>query len=536
MPAFRAYRAPSANGAGLIDPPLIQADAVAQANRALAESYPGSLRDLRRLGRDEVVRAALAYTSAYRDVHWTEGRDPGRIIMAGHQPTLFHPGVWFKNFALSHLAACQNSLAINLVVDNDVAGDASVRVPVYDDLSRRVGMQSVAFDRAASGVPYEQWRIADRALFDSFSQRLAAQVQPLVTNPSVTLLWRHAKSAIQRCDFAGCVMAQARHALEADLGARTLELPVSVVSRTEAFARFIVRIFDRAAAFAKAYNDSLAVYRAAQGIRSRSHPVPPLGHEDGWQETPLWIYGNDLPVRRAVWVRRQGDRLEISDRAGVAFDVDMSNLDQAADQLRSQCNDDVKLRPRALLTTMFARLVLSDLFLHGIGGGKYDQLGDMVAAEFFALTPPQFMVLSATIRLPIAEEQASAGVDGEAVRPQDSSEDSIAFLQRQLRQTVYQPERFAGQADLSPELLHRKASLLESIPPRGQKLDWHRQVTDVNQRLSDELAGVRHDLNRRIADAKRIQANQSILRSREHSLALHPVETMLAAYRRLLQA
>ena len=34
----------------------------------------------------------------------------------------------------------------------------------------------------------------------------------------------------------------------------------------------------------------------------------------------------------------------------------------------------IKLRSRALTTTMFVRLFLADAFLHGIGGAKYDEV------------------------------------------------------------------------------------------------------------------------------------------------------------------
>ena len=36
-----------------------------------------------------------------------------------------------------------------------------------------------------------------------------------------------------------------------------------------------------------------------------------------------------------------------------------------------------KIRTRALTTTLFARLFLGDLFLHGLGGGKYQASGDL---------------------------------------------------------------------------------------------------------------------------------------------------------------
>ena len=46
--------------------------------------------------------------------------DPrGLIFLAGHQPELFHPGVWFKNFALGDLARRYQATAVNLVIDSD---------------------------------------------------------------------------------------------------------------------------------------------------------------------------------------------------------------------------------------------------------------------------------------------------------------------------------------------------------------------------------------------------------------------------------
>ena len=41
---------------------------------------------------------------AYRQVNLPSLDPQGLIFLAGHQPELFHPGVWFKNFALGALA------------------------------------------------------------------------------------------------------------------------------------------------------------------------------------------------------------------------------------------------------------------------------------------------------------------------------------------------------------------------------------------------------------------------------------------------
>ncbi len=60
-----------------------------------------------------------------------------------------------------------------------------------------------------------------------------------------------------------------------------------------------------------------------------------------------------------------------------------------------------KVRTRALTTTLFARLFLADLFIHGIGGGKYDELTDAIVRRFYGFEPPRYLVLSATRWLPL---------------------------------------------------------------------------------------------------------------------------------------
>src|SRR5262249_8437613 len=44
---------------------------------------------------------------------------------------------------------------------------------------------------------------------------------------------------------------------------------------------------------------------------------------------------------------------------------------------------------------------------HGIGGAKYDELTDDIIRRFYGLAPPAYMVLSATLRLPLPMFQAT---------------------------------------------------------------------------------------------------------------------------------
>ncbi|KAA5540085.1 hypothetical protein FYK55_22530 [Roseiconus nitratireducens] len=524
LPQFREFRAPRGHGERLIQPELSRAGQSISENRERAEAYPPELSSLRADARAQLLRDAGRYTSAYRNVGPVPTAD-ARIVMAGHQPELFHPGVWFKNFALDHVASATASVAINLVVDSDVSGVNSIRVPSLSAHDGSIGYTTVRYDRGTAGVPYEQSLVQDRQLFDTFDQRVAEALAGIVSRPSVVPLWRHAREAIQRCGFAGCALAQARHGLEAELGLNTLEIPQSVVCRSDAFASFAMHILRDLPRYHRCYNGSADRYRLAHGIRSNAHPVPNLRTEGDWWEAPFWLYGNQSPRRRSVWVRlsRGGKTMEISDRDKRLRTIENADDPSADAAFASLSSPEFKLRSRALVTTMYARLVLSDLFLHGIGGGKYDQLGDLISAAFWNLQPPEMMVISATALLPQAESHS----------PRDI-EQALAALKRRRRDLVYQPERFADSGELPDQLIEEKRSLLASIPARGHRSQWHHQLTELNRQMSSRLRHIEAELDQQFQQLERRSRAASIWNSREHPFCIYPLAGLQDTFRSML--
>jgi hypothetical protein len=521
---YHAYHVPRADRSALIDPPLDSAAALLAGNRRQSAAWELEcsglpIDQLRQQAREELLRAALHYTTRYRE--YSGPTDSSAILLAGHQPQLFHPGVWFKNFALSHLGQQLGATPINLVVDNDLRGSGSVRVPSQSP-GGAVQASSVAYDDPGPSVPLEQHRIGNRRLFDSFDRRLAAIVAPWVQDPCVLELWRHARAAADRCENTGCALAGARHALEGELGLQTLELPLSVVCRTRSFAAFLIGLIGELPRLHDCYNESVKQYRAAHGIRSHAHPVPLLGEQDDWLEAPLWLYGDARPQRRPVWVRMAAGRLEISDGERICLSID-GDLDrpQAAEQLFEQQSAEIKLRPRALITTMFSRLVLGDVFLHGIGGGKYDQLGDTIMRRFFGIEPPRFMVLSATVQMP--------GVDGE-----DASQ-AEQQLREEIRDTHFNPQRFAGRAALPVDLLEQHRQLIAEVPARGEKRSWHQELQWVRERLAADLGPLREQLQAELAAAATTAKQQQLLSSREHPFCIYPLEQLTSTFAELLK-
>ena len=280
-------------------------------------------------------------------------------------------------------------------------------------------------------VPFEERRILDTNLFASFGRRVAQRIAPLVPDPLIGRFWPMVLQRARHVDRLGYCLAQARHQLEGQWGLQTLELPQSVVCGSEPFHWFLVHLFANIERFRDCYNQAVQEYRRAHHIRNAAHPVPDLAAEGPWIEAPLWIWTAEQPQRRRVFVCRRGREVLVSDRAGQELRLPLTidgDASDAVERLMAWGRQGVRIRSRALITTLWARLALSDVFLHGIGGAKYDRVTDRLIETFFGLAPPGIMVLSATLYLPVP-------------RPQVSNE-NLREIRRELRELTYHPEKF----------------------------------------------------------------------------------------------
>ena len=497
MAEHMRLRAPQDHGQTLQIPSLSQSSDLVDANRALLSSYPQELQSVRTIARDELGEMALQYSRQYSDIG-IELQD--RIVMAGHQPTLFHPGVWFKNFALDTAAGSADATAINLIVDNDLCNDANVLCPQQEN--ENVTLRRVPFDAADVAMPFEMRQIKDREVFGSFQSRLFESIKDVVESPLINSLWPEVQTAAKHQRLPASIAA-GRHRLEQKHGLNTLELPIGAMSTSKSFAMFVQRLVCDADRFVEVHNESLQQYRIVNRIRSRSHPVPELEIDGKFTEIPFWIWTAESPDRRRLFVSVKDGNVELTDRAGWSVVLTQKDFVAAFQEL-NQLDSDVFIRPRALATTMFSRLFASDLFLHGIGGAKYDQLNDEIIRQFFKVDPPKFMTMTATMKLPFKYEAVSA--------------QTITELEVQLRDSRFHPEK-----ECSPDDdVQRKKWLIENVPS-GSRKSWHDEIAAINERLFQRLEGV-EELQSRIVKAKSALPASKIFGSREFSFALFPKE------------
>jgi len=513
---YRRLRAPRNHGQYLIDPPLSAADtrlAENQSNAQFDTDLAGtSLPEIAKKARHDLLHAARRYTAAYRDVPTGATDQDTPVVMAGHQPSLFHPGVWFKSFVLDHLAKKLNATAVNLLIDNDVLRQAAIRVPTGSVLGPRV--ETVSYDKPQPGVPLEESRLLDPALFASFCDRVCETVRPFSGDPLIEQLWPLAQEAAQRTNRVHYCLAEARHCIEHAWGLDTLELPLSEVCQLTAFRRFMSHILANAQQFRAEHNDALGEYRRVNRVRSKTHPVPELGQQEDWIETPFWTWTSDNPTRRPLFVRSLGDRSTLSDLRGITLhDVPLNTAlsDEAAVAFFAEKEQQgIKIRPRALMTTMFARLFLSDLFIHGIGGAKYDQLTDELIRRFFGRSAPNYMVVTASAHLPITRDIGSP--------------DELRELRQLAREFRYHPERHLESTTTTKPLIEAKQKWIQD------NIASPRQRHDAISRLNNTLAGLL--LKKQTQTAERTEqviaslARERILGSREYSFCLFSQATL----------
>ncbi len=521
-------RAPGTNGGILAVPPLSEVGRLLAVNRgrltALESICPAPLgrpwADLRRQARHTAVAAASDYLRRRGEPVPAVSADAG-LLLAGHQPELFHPGVWVKNFALAGLARAHGRTALNLVVDNDTVKSTALRVPLPAEEDRSPRLVSVPFDCWGGGAPYEERAVEDAALFDTFADRVMTLMRGWPCGPLLADLWAEAVRRRKEGDLLGECFASARRGLERAWGCHNLEVPLGVLCRTPPFAWFACHLLAELPRFHAVYNAAVHDYRLRNGIRSLNHPVPDLAAEDGWLEAPMWGWRAGQERRGRLFARHRDERIEL--RAGSEPwpelpAPDPGRQEQTVAAWSALEGQGFKARSRALTTTLFARLFLADLFLHGIGGGKYDELTDELIRRFYAVEPPGFLVLSATLWLPLGPPPA-ADLAGERRR-----------LAHEVRDVYWNPQRHLGEAGRDralAELAAEKADWIARRPDTpAQRRRRFQVLRDLTERLRRPLGAQAETLEQELARCDRGLAAEAVLRRRDYSFCLYPAAAL----------
>jgi hypothetical protein len=527
-------RAPREDSCVLAEPPLSEIGRLLSDNqnrlnspslRILGRPLDGLRRDIRfeilGTAHEYMRQAGQPADSAPRPFPLTP------LFLAGHQPELFHAGVWCKNFALHGLASQHGAAAINLIVDNDTVKSTALHLPEIESLDPShpaVHRATIPFDHWLGELPYEENSVQDEELFANFAERTMAVCRSWPYTPLLPRFWQQACLQARRTPLLGERLAAARRTIERQWNCQNLELPVSKLSQTESFAWFAVHLLADLPRFHETYNAAVRDHRKQHGVRSKNHPVPDLAAEGEWLEVPLWAWRGGERHRQRLFARRNQGTIDL--RAG--NDAwprlpDPNDPGQCVGAWQELEPRGFKARPRALTMTMFSRLFVGDLFIHGVGGGKYDELTDEIIRRFYGIEPPAFLILTATLLLPLPAFSAKVEQQRE--------------LHRTLRKLHYNSQRYVpwANSESGNRLVDEKLQWINMQPAnRQERRERFETLRALNEKMWPFVADRKRDAQAHLAQVEAQLHANAILQRREYAFCLFPEQKLRGFYSQFL--
>lgn len=415
------------------------------------------------------------------------------IIQTGHEPVFYYPGIWIKNHLVHYISEKLKGLGVNMIVDNDACNTGFMYMP---DLSQEPAVvQKVMLVEGKHKMAYEEIKFDDVRVFMQFREEVlvlfknnASCQKAKMTNECMQTLFEGFMDAVIRYYNRGCVdmaglLTATRCALEKEFQVDNLEVPVSWICDTDGFYYFLLHIIYDSSRFTGIYNDKLAEYRYIHKIRSKANPLTDLMIMENLIEIPFWVWktgGN----RGKCFVLNEKESIKVTDGSDSLVTLGKNEeVIQHISRLKALVNAGIKLRPRAITTSMFSRLLFSDVFIHGIGGAKYDIITDEIIKEYFGVDPPTFVTISAALFLPWEAFDLDIG--------------DLQRRQHDLKDMCYNPERYASketQRDMGfMQKVEEKQALVREMTAcsTNDKKRYFNRIKELNSlmflRMHDEV-------------------------------------------------
>ena len=444
-------------------------------------------------------------------------------IVTGHQCEFFHAGVFAKLIAAVQLAERAGGTAFFLAVDSDLPKATQLVVPYVED--GFVRQERLPIPACDPRLPIESQPALSKTAWRDFLRR--ALERSGLSDAALT-------DYIAGVDALPAEQVSLRDATRAgqDAVLRALGIPplptlnLSEFAESHEFRTLLAHVALDARRFANEYNVAQRSYRQHHHVRNPQRPAPLLFENAERTELPYWIYRSGEP-RRRLFVSASGRMLNIhADDECIGSDsidhlTEFENHRQPWPIERAGW----RIRPRALMLSAGARLLMGDLFIHGIGGAKYDEMTEDFVRRFWGCESPPIGCVSATL---LAELPRFGRT------PAD-----LQSANRDLRDMRFNPERHVMQ--LPAELVRQKEQLVErhrelsAAQPRdraARRLAFN-QIRALNRELYALAIERRRELEQQVAAAAHELDSDRRAREREYFFAQHSRESLGALAKQL---
>lgn len=397
-------------------------------------------------------------------------------VASGHQPYIFHAGIWAKIIFLNFFKDFDKIFITN---DSDVKMGIFIDIPIYRGKWQRIreyiylNSENKTFeeynkDKFDEGIKWFRKKFYD--IKDFVKKDIREKIEIFIKN-----LEENGKPVDK--------ILNARKAFEMERDYK--EVKVSWISKDLNFLKFFLYFFYEGEKILEIYNRKLGEFRKIKGIKNEGEPFPYLLKEDDFFEIPFWIIKNG---RKRIFKRKNSiylDGEKIIDLKG-KFEEDIERIKI------------IDLRPRAFTLSIYQRVFLSDFFVHGYGGKKYDEFTDEVFKEIFDIEIPECGFITGTFYI----------FDGNP----ENFEEKLSFLSERKNFIIHHPEKFLEK----DELLIRKRELIEEIKKGKNKKEVTEKLKEINKKMIEKIGDLILEIEKEIEKIKTKMEEEKVKYFREY--------------------
>lgn len=379
-------------------------------------------------------------------------------IASGHQPYIFHPGIWAKIIFLNFF----DYKKIFITNDSDVKEGLFIDIPIFDIKWRKIREYIYLNSEKKTFEEYDFYKFKEGIEF--FLKRFK-ELEKFIKEDIKEKILIFTKSLNEYENFVSSIIFTRRN-FEKNI--KYEERIVSEISKEDNFLKFFLYFFYEGEKIFDIYNKSLEEYRILKNIKKEGEPFPFLFKYDDFYEIPFWIIKNG---RKKIFKNKDSLYAENEKITDLSFD-----FEKDIEKIKN-----LKIRPRALTLSIYQRIFLSDLFIHGIGGTRYDEFTEKFFENAFNLKMPEFIFITGTFYL----------FQGE---PSDLSF-KISELIEKKNFLTYHPEKFLK----NDPLVNEKLKLVEEIKNcKRNKREISKKIKNINERLREKIDGILKEIEKEI--------------------------------------
>ncbi len=534
---IKSFTIPKKNREVFIDPAHEDIPGLIDLNRERSQLYRFYINGIpffqfREQVRSEILKKAGEYTekiwslSSKLNISGTENLSnikdsytpEKKIIQTGHSPVLAHPGILIKHSLVSSIAKKVNGIGINMVVDNDASNDNCLNIPEINGQDAVV--EKIEYFPGLRNLAFEEIRYAGSTQLPTFKEGVLKTLR----NPDMAQTFENfiniaikvSKEAQQFSD----IFTYARHLFLARFGIYNLEVPVSTISETDSFLHFFLHITANLKRFVNIYNTKLREYRTLKRISSKANPLPDLKEEGYVAEMPFWMWREDEQRESLFASIADEGRISIICENKIVEHFDFGEKNRSTEnlkRLKALLSKGIKIRPKAIANTMYSRMFFSDLFVHGIGGAKYDLITDEIIRAFFCIEPLEYATVSATLYLPY--------------KPFDVSDKEINSIRHVIKDMGHNPDRYATgkimeDAEMRSMINEKKELITKASRDTKEKRLAFDRIKELNTLMKEKISPLIKEKGKNMEGLEKKLRYNSIVTNRVYPFCVYP-EKML---------